>query len=554
MVREQWSREVEYILACVGNAVGLGNLWRFPYLCSSSGGGAFLIPYFVMLFLCGIPLLYMELAVGQYTNQGPVCAIKSLCPFFQGVGLSTVMLSFFLATYYNVILSWALYFLIESFQTPLPWSSCNNWWNDISTCAVYKYNDTGEFNNASFIKDNVTKESPSAQFFRKKILKQSSGIDVPETIQWELALLLLSIWILVYLCLFKGVQLTGKVVYFTATFPYLIILMMMGYGVTLPGSKDGILYFITPNWQKILSPKVWVNAAAQNFNSIGIAFGSMIAFASYSNKKNNVFRDCLFVCFLNSGTSLLSGFAIFSILGFVSNKLNIDIEELAKEGPSLVFQIYPEAFIPMTYPWGNIMAFFFFFNLICLGIDSQFASVEVVLTTLKDHIKKPYHRILKRREVVTLVVCVVAYFLGLPNITHGGIYFFKLIDYYSSGISLMLIAFFEVVAINWFYGANRLSKNIASMNGKEPLFYFKCCWYVVSPALILFIMVFNWSNYSPINYGSYIFPVWADILGWFIAFLSLVCIPVGMVKAIYQSDGSSFISVSNQCLFLFCLL
>ena len=139
--RESWGSTLSFILACVGYAVGLGNIWRFPYLAYKSGGGAFLIPFAVMLLLCGIPLLYMELAAGQYTRRGPIGAMGKLSPILKGAGVATVIMTFLLSTYYNVIMSWALFYFISSFSSVLPWEQCNHEWNS-QECRPIKEDDT----------------------------------------------------------------------------------------------------------------------------------------------------------------------------------------------------------------------------------------------------------------------------------------------------------------------------------------------------------------------------------------------------------------------------
>jgi len=487
-----------------------------------------LIPYFIMLAACGIPLLYMEYAVGQLTRQGPAGALAILCPLFQGAGLATVVLSFLLATYYNVIMSWAMFYMGASFQAELPWTSCNNSWNT-ADCFDSSLNSTIRSNSST---------SPTEEYYDLRVLKMSSGIEEFGGIQWELLALLVLSWIFVYLALWKGIKLTGKVVYFTAIFPYVMIFIVLAQGVTLEGSKLGIDFFINPKWELLKTPKVWVNAAAQNFNSIGIAFGSMIAFSSYKKQNSPILRDVLAVTLTNSVTSLICGFAIFSVLGHIAHTQGKDVESVVADGPGLVFVVFPEAFKTMPIP--QFFSFLFFFMLLCMAIDSQFASVEVVLTTLQDQFGKT---LLKscRREVIVLVVCLVAFVLGLPNIFNGGIYFFKIIDKYSSGISLMLVALFEVVSITWFYGAKRLAKDIAKMTGSGPFIYFTVCWSVVSPLLIAAIMVFNWIEYTPITFGDYEYPVWGDVLGWMLAALSLICIPLGMMKALWQAQGDTMI-------------
>nr|XP_014353038.1 PREDICTED: sodium- and chloride-dependent GABA transporter ine-like isoform X2 [Latimeria chalumnae] len=441
--RGTWSRRLEFTLACVGYAVGLGNVWRFPYLCYRSGGGAFLIPYLVMLFLCGIPLLFMEFVIGQYIRLGPVHAMAIICPLLKGVGVATVIISFVLCTYYNVIITWALYYFFNSFQSPLPWQSCNNTWNMLETCS------------SGFSQNTTHLKSASQQFFDYKVLQMTSGIDQLGSMRWELFGLLILSWIIIYFCIFKGVKSTGKVVYFTAIFPYVILIALLINNVQLPGAKDGILYFLTPNWGELLEVQVWVNAAAQIFNSIGIGFGSMISMASYNKFNNNILRDTLFVCVINSVTSLFAGFVIFSAIGYMAQQHNLPVEDIATDGPGLVFVVYPEAFV--TMPFAPMWAILFFFMLLCLGVDSQFAMVEVMVTSLMDGFGKRLLQFLKHKEFVVLVVCFAAFVLGIPNVTQGGIYFFQLMDHYTAVVSLMFLAFFEVVAVCWFYGAIKVS-------------------------------------------------------------------------------------------------
>uniref|UniRef100_A0A8C2A290 Transporter n=1 Tax=Cyprinus carpio TaxID=7962 RepID=A0A8C2A290_CYPCA len=366
----------KFVLASIGYAVGLGNVWRFPYLCYRSGGGAFLIPYLIMLFLCGIPLLFMEFTVGQYTRLGPVHALAKICPLFKGVGLATVVISYVLCTYYNVLMTWALYYLLHSFSPSLPWQSCNNTWNAVGNCS------TGFPGNATHL------QSASQQFFDHKVLEVTTGIEHAGGIRWELFGLLVLAWAIVYLCIFKGVKSTGKVVYFTATFPYFILFALLINNVQLPGAKDGILFFLMPNWSKLLEVQVWVNAAAQIFNSIGISFGSMISMASYNKFNNNILRDTFIVCLANSATSIVAGFVIFSAIGYMAHIHNLPVDDIATDGPGLVFVVYPEVF--STMPFSQLWAPLFFIMLLCLGLDSQKLRSETQIIMVEKMLgKKP---------------------------------------------------------------------------------------------------------------------------------------------------------------------
>ncbi|XP_043911378.1 sodium- and chloride-dependent GABA transporter ine-like [Protopterus annectens] len=521
--RATWSKQLEFTLAGIGCAVGLGNVWRFPYLCYRSGGGAFLIPYLLMLALVGIPLLYMELTIGQYIRFGPVHAMAKVCPLLKGVGMSTMMMSFLMCTYYNLIITWALYYLFSSFQSPLPWQSCNNSWNIPENCSEY-------ISNSSFA------TTASQQFFNYKVLQKSDSIDNLGTVRWELILLLLLAWILIYLCLFKGVRLTGKIVYFTAIFPYIILLAFLINNVQLPGALEGIKFYIVPEWERLTDIQVWVNAAAQIFNSIGIAFGSLMAMASYNQFNNNILKDTLAISLINSATSIFAGFVIFSAFGYMSYIQNVPVTDIAVDGPALVFVVYPQAFSTMSV--APLWAVLFFFMLLCLGIDSEFAMVEVMITSLMDGIGSWLLKYLKYKEVIVLVVCLAAFCMGIPNITQGGIYVFQLLDHYNAIIALVFIAFFEVVAICWFYGVKRLSQNVMEMTGKKPNIFLRACWLIISPAFVIVILIFNIIKFSPARYGDYVFPDWAQGIGWFIFLFSVIWIPLGAIHSLWMLNGS----------------
>ncbi|MGH0167777.1 UNVERIFIED_CONTAM: hypothetical protein FKN15_053669 [Acipenser sinensis] len=400
--RPKWSRQIEFTLAGIGYAVGLGNVWRFPYLCYRSGGGAFLVPYFIMLVLVGIPLLYMELTLGQYLQLGPIHAMAKVCPLLKGVGVATVAISFIMCTYYNVVITWALYYLFSSFQSPLPWQSCNNTWNVMENCTDHLSNRSAGTTTAS------------QQFFNYRVLERTGGVGEAGTMRWELFCLLFLAWVLIYFSIFKGVKSTGKVVYFTALFPYVILLALLINNAQLPGAIEGIKFFIIPEWEKLAEVEVWVNAAAQIFNSIGIAFGSLISMSSYNTFNNNILKDTLAISITNSVTSILAGFVIFSAFGYMSYLQNVPVSSLAVDGPALVYVVYPQAFANM--PVAPLWAVLFFIMLICLGLDSQFAMVEVMVTSLMDGIGSCILKYLKRKEFAVLLVCTTAFLLGIPHV------------------------------------------------------------------------------------------------------------------------------------------
>ncbi|KAG1653917.1 Sodium- and chloride-dependent GABA transporter ine [Nymphon striatum] len=554
--REKWSSKTDFLLSCIGYAVGLGNIWRFPYLCYKSGGGAFLIPYFITLFLCGIPLLLMEMAIGQYMRFGPIGTLNKVAPIFKGVGVATVVVTFILTTYYNVIIAWTLYYLFSSFTAVLPWSNCQHTWNSpncYDDLWMHSNNSTnmsmvGNYStviNSSVLMNLIRPEkggiSPSQDFYDHRVLEKTDSIDNLGSIRWELFAVLLLSWTLVYFSLWKGIKVSGKIVYITVTLPYLLLFAFLINGVLLPGAVDGLIFLFKPKWHLLLDAKVWVYAAAQNFNSIGIGFGSIIAMASFNERKSSLLPETLTIISVNTATSLIGSIVVFSTLGHIAEVQGRNVSDVVAQGPGLVLVAIPEVITQMPIP--QLWAVLFFILLLLLGLDSQFAMVEVVVTTITDNFKK------LRREYIVFCVCLISFLLGIPHVTQGGIYVFQLVDHYASAISIMFIAFFEVIAITWFYGAKRLATNIKEMTGKRPNKYFIICWYFISPALIFAIAIYSFIDYKPLKYDNVVsYPDWAQGLGWMVAMLSVICVPLFAVIAIYKAPGYTvFQKLRNAC-------
>lgn len=531
--RPHWENKVQFVLACIGYSVGLGNVWRFPYLCYKSGGGVFLVPYFLILILCGVPLLYMELAIGQFTRRGPIGALGQMCPLLKGAGLSSVVISFLMSTYHNVIIAYAIYYFFTAFKTDQPWSDCDNLWNTERcwSAALNKDNNRSTF---------TISKTPSEEFFDNKVLQISEGIEHPGIVRWELAACLVTAWVMVYFSIWKSIKSSGKVRYLTATLPFFLIIVVLFRAITLEGAEKGLQFFFKVEWHRLLDSKVWVHAAAQIFNSVGVGFGTMICFASYNKFHNNIFLDTLSVSLIDAFTSLLVGIFTFATIGNIAFEQNTSVQAVLTDGPGLVFVVYPEALAKM--PASQIWAVLFFFMLVCLSLNSQFAIVEVVVTSIQDGFPNYVKRHLLSHEMLVLLVCVVSFLLGLPNVTQGGIYYFQLIDHYAASISIMFLIFFEVIAVSWFYGVGRFSNNIKEMFGRVPSIYFRFCWLIASPLLIMAVWVFSLIDYEPPTYhkGEYQYPWWAEAVGWGIASLSLVCIPAFAVYVLIQAEGKTF--------------
>uniref|UniRef100_A0A8C7QVV1 Transporter n=1 Tax=Oncorhynchus mykiss TaxID=8022 RepID=A0A8C7QVV1_ONCMY len=489
--REKWASKLDFILSVAGGFVGLGNVWRFPYLCYKNGGGAFLIPYTIFLFGGGLPVFFLEVALGQYTSEGGITCWEKLCPIFTGIGYASIVIVSLLNIYYIVILAWGLYYLFQCFQPELPWAKCNQPWNT-DRCVE----DTVRKNKTLMLAANITNfTSPNENnilsysfkivsrhsSFRRNVLSISSGIDDIGPLKWDLALCLLAVWIVCFFCIWKGVKSTGKVVYITATFPFVMLIVLLVRGVTLPGASEGIKFYLYPNLTRLQDPEVWIDAGTQIFFSYAICLGAMTSLGSYNKYKYNCYRDCLLLGGLNSGTSFVSGFAIFSVLGFMAQEQGVDIADVAESGPGLAFIAYPKAVSMMPYP--TFWAILFFIMLLLLGLDSQFVEVEGQITSLVD-LYPAALRTGYRREIFIAVMCCISYLLGLTMVTKGGMYVFQLFDYYAaSGVCLLWVAFFECIAVAWVYGADNFYDAIEDMIGYRPNPWMKWSWTFITPVL-----------------------------------------------------------------------
>lgn len=527
--RGYWGNKAEFILTVMGAIIGPGNVWRFPYLCYRNGGGVFFIPYILFIFTCGIPLFFLETALGQFTNQGGITCWKKICPLFQGMGYASHLIISFSATSYIIIMAWAFFYLFASFSADLPWASCGHEWNTASCL------DMSHSNISLTPKSNST--LPVVEYWQRRVLKISSGIEDVGSLRWELALCLILTWVICYFCVWKGIKSTGKAAYFTATFPYAMLLVLLIRGVSLPGAIDGIIYYLYPDISRLSDPQVWMDAGTQVFFSYAIGLGFLTSLGSYNTFKNDCYKDCFYLCLLNSGTSIVAGFAIFSVLGFMTYETGLNIAEVAESGPGLAFIVYPRAVAMMPMP--QVWAVCFFLMIILLSLDSQFVGLECLMTSLTD-LFPGYLRQGFRRELLLLLICSVCCLLGLSLVTEGGMYLLQLLDHHvCSGTTLLLLSFCQSVSIAWVYGADRFYSNITHMIGYRPNVFMKYCWKYITPLIIFGTFIFSIVRHRPLKFSnSYVYPLWANVLGWFIASVSLSMIPLFVVYQLIRGKGT----------------
>ncbi|CAL8406833.1 unnamed protein product [Arctogadus glacialis] len=486
--RGQWANKMEYLLAVAGQIIGLGNVWRFPYLCYKNGGGVFFIPYLLFLVVCGVPLFLLETSLGQYTSLGGVSAWRALCPLFGGLGYASQLMMLHGCVYYIIILAWALYYLASSFQTPLPWAHCNNTWNTDACVLFHQQNRSSDVSLAG----NAT--SPVMEFWEREVLKMSSSLDELGPINWKLALCLVAVWVLCYFCVWKGVKSTGKVVYLTATFPYLMLLVLLVRGATLPGAAEGIVYYLKPNTTRLADPEIWMDAGTQIFFSYGISLGSLTAMGSYNKFHNNCYKAV--------------------------------------------------AMMPLPHFW----AVCFFLMLLMLGLDTQFVCLEALMTSLTDLYPRTIRRG-RRRELILLAICTACCLLGLTMVTPGGVYIFEIYDHHScSGASMLLLAIFQSIVVGWVYGPERFSDHIRDMIGHSPSPFFKVCWKYLTPVVCIATFIGALVRWSPLRLTKgLVSPAWATALGWLLTLSSVSLIPIWALYLLVITPGPLLERISLLC-------
>ncbi|KAF7987342.1 hypothetical protein HCN44_003104 [Aphidius gifuensis] len=500
--RAGWENKFDFLFSCISVSVGLGNIWRFPYLCYKNGGGAFIITYSIAMIFCGIPIFFQEVAIGQYLGTSGINLIGQLCPILQGVGYATMTIVFFLNIYYCIIIAWTIFYLIKNY-----WNTDNCYTLNIS---LLNTNNNG--NHTSSVEE----------YWERRVLNVTNGIDNIGKIQWELLTCLTIGWIIIYLIIRRGIHQSGKIIWFTALFPNFVLIILLIRAVTLKGAIIGIKYYITPKWEVLLTSEPWIDGATQIFFAYSIGTGALPALGSFNKFHHNSFKDAMITCIVNTLTCLVAGCVTFSILGHIAHEQNTDVSSVVKSGPGLVFSTYPQVIskIPGSPIWAGI----FFFMLIMLGIDSEFCTVEAFITGIIDN----WPNILRQqRNKFTLIICCLMFILGIPMVTQGGVYIFQLMDTYSaSGISILWVCFFQTIAISWIFGTKQFTNCIYKMMGIELSKFWSFCWLIFAPVIMICIFIFQCIELKPLKYGDfYEYPIWSQVIGYLISLSSMIWIP-----------------------------
>ncbi|XP_011503193.1 PREDICTED: sodium-dependent nutrient amino acid transporter 1-like [Ceratosolen solmsi marchali] len=522
--RQTWGNSMEFLFSCIAMSVGLGNVWRFPFTAYENGGGAFLIPYIIILFLVGKPCYYLEMIIGQFTSRSSV-KMWAVAPALRGVGYAQMFSMVAVGTYYCSLMSITLYYLFGSFHAQLPWSECLEQWGPICI-------DSGNHGklNVSFIgrRDLTGLKSSAELYFTKAVLKEKPNIDdglgFPD---WRLSLCLLLSWLCIFGVLARGVQSSGKAAYFLALFPYVIMIALLIRAVTLEGATTGILYFIRPNWSKLFQADVWYAAVTQCFFSLSVCFGGLITYSSYNEFRHNIYRDVIVVTSLDTLTSLMAGFTIFGILGNLAHELGTDdISNVVRGGFGLAFISYPDAIAKFTL-FPQLFSVLFFLMLYVLGIGSGIALAGGIISIVNDQFPNWTH------WHIVLVTSIVGFSFGTIYCTPGGQFVLGLVDYYAASFVVFILASMEVTGVFWLYGLENFLDDMEFMLGKRPTIYWRICWTLVTPLLLVSIFIYTVANRTPLTYGGIAYPDSAHAAGWTLLAFGILQVPFWYIYTIF---------------------
>ncbi|RKZ33984.1 sodium-dependent transporter, partial [bacterium] len=462
-----WDSRTAFILAAIGSAIGLGNIWRFPFICYKYGGGAFLVAYIITLLIAGIPLLILEFALGQRIGGSAPTATGKLNKNFAWLGWFAIFVGFIITTYYSVIMSWSANYLIHSFS--LAWG-----------------------------------DTPRA-FFYENVLGLSDGIfNLGSPRPWLIVGLIVC-WIWIILSIWKGARTVSKVVYVTVILPWLILIVLVIGGLTLDGAVDGVRYYLTPVWSKLADPELWQAAFTQVFFSLSVGFGVMIAYASFLPPKSDVVNNAFIIGLADATTAFVGGFAVFSALGYYANIQGVSVAEVMKSGPELAFVTYPA--IINHIPLAPLIGVLFFLMLLTLAIDSAFSLVEAVVAGFMETFGIT-------RIKTNLLVGGFAFIIGILYTTRAGLYWLDVVDYYMCFFGLFAVAFLEALAVGWFYDTENLRKKI----NKNSMVHIGKWWNVavkiIVPVSAFILLIISIVGRIKSSYGDY--PRIAELLGGWI--------------------------------------
>ncbi|MEZ9439746.1 MULTISPECIES: sodium-dependent transporter [Vibrio] len=470
MKREQWGSRAGFILAAVGSAIGLGNIWRFPYMAYENGGGAFFIPYLFAMLTAGIPFMILEFSMGQKYRGSAPATLARINSKFEWLGWFQVGVAAVIAVYYVAVIGWAISYFGMSFN--------QSWGTDTNAFFFSEYLALGD-------------NSPT-----------NLG-----NIQWGIAGAMLLAWAITYAAIVGGVK-AGIERASKVMMPvlFIMVILLIGRMVFLPGALDGVNYMFEPDFSKIWDVKVWAAAYGQIFFTLSIGFAIMLAYSSYLPEKSDITNNAFMTVLINCGFSILAGIMIFSVLGYMAQEQGKPLTEVVSAGVGLAFVTLPAAINLLPAPY--ILGPLFFFALVVAGLSSHISIMEAVTSAIMDKLNW------SRKKAASIVIGV-GVVVSMAFATNGGLLLLDLVDHFANNVGIMVGGFIEILLMAWLL--NKVSDVRAYVNEISDFsigVWFNVCLRFVTPVMLAIILATKLSALFTDGYGGYDLTLgWAMIAG-----------------------------------------
>ncbi len=472
MKREQWNSRVGFILAAVGSAIGLGNIWRFPYMAYDNGGGAFFIPYLFAMLTAGIPFMIMEFSLGhKFRQTSPQIFAKlgnSIGIKLEWLGWFQVFIAAVIAVYYVAIIGWTISYLGFSFS--------QSW---------------GDNPNQFFFQDylKLGNNSPSS------LGDFQAGIAISMTLAWTMT----SIAILSGVK--SGIERASKIM---MPLLFIMVLVLIVRVLMLPGALSGLNYLFEPDFSRLLDTSVWSAAYGQIFFTLSVGFAIMLAYSSYLPSKADINNNAFMTVLINCGFSILAGILVFGVLGYMAEQQMKPLTEVVSSGIGLAFVTIPTAINLMPAPY--ILGPLFFTALVIAGLSSHISIIEAVTSAVIDKLNIS-------RKMAGAIVCGTGYLVSMAFATNGGLLLLDLVDYFINNIALLLSCLIELLVIAWLLKIAILRQHANQRSEFKIGAWWEICLRFISPAILCAILLKNLYTTLVEGYGDY--PI-ADqlFLGW----------------------------------------
>jgi NSS family neurotransmitter:Na+ symporter len=465
-----------FILAAIGSAVGLGNIWRFPYVAYENGGGAFVIPYLVALLTAGLPFLLLDYGLGhRYRGSAPLSFRRS-GRGAEPLGWWQVGICFVIAVYYAAVIAWAARYTL--FSVDKAWGA-----------------DPEGFLFGDFLQAGDVGVS----------LDFVPGVLVPLVLVWLFVLAVMALGVQ------KGIGATSL---FFIPVLFVAFIALVVAALFLDGAGQGLDALFTPDWGALSETGVWVAAFGQIFFSLSVGFGIMITYASYVGRRADMTGSGLVVGFANSGFELLAGIGVFAALGFMAGAAGTEVSEVATEGLGLAFVAFPT--IINEAPAGAVIGVLFFGSLVIAGITSLVSVIEVVISAVRDKFEMG-------RVAASMAVGIPAAVISVVLLaTTSGVYVLDIVDHFINRFGILLVAVVSMLVLSWVFRRTGLLRDHLNRDGSVHLGrWWLALIGVVTPAALTYILVKEVLDNLETPYGDY--PSWMlNTLGWGMAVAVIV--------------------------------